>query len=395
MSQWSVLDRLSPARLGLLFVLSGPLWVGAWAWWDSTRLWTPVFVPISLSPGHIRTPEFAINVASTYTVGVVMNIVWSSNEDYTAAAQMLGFDSSDGRPSVVGVSWRLSSAGRMLASGDSSDGELRAMFPIGRGLGKFYANKGTYVLDLDVVRDGSRLNRWAPHLVVVEDGYAHEKSDERGGRGALLLWLAPIGIILLARAAAGRRMDKHDAWMKASRLAQAGPQLQTADAPKLGAARRRVSPGATVPIQRWKITPSIQPAFTRPPWVGLVILLCLVVIDVPFWTVYLESRVVPKGLPVSLMNPAVNYQRGPGIQPVLVRLVLGGCRPGPCLSIDTQLVSWNAFDSVLQEKLNLRPPNWPVYLEGDSAMDWMYAAQVIDKIQGLHAKVVLLGKKRP
>ena len=111
-----VLDRLSPARVGLLFVLIGPIWIGAWASWDSTRLWAPLDVPISLASGHLRSPEFEINVASTYTVGVAVN--WPSFNDYEAVTNMLG-SSLGNSPSVVGISWRLSSGRRVVASGNS------------------------------------------------------------------------------------------------------------------------------------------------------------------------------------------------------------------------------------------------------------------------------------
>jgi len=34
-----------------------------------------------------------------------------------------------------------------------------------------------------------------------------------------------------------------------------------------------------------------------------------------------------------------------------------------------------------------RPPEWPVYVEGDPAMDWQYVVQVIEGVGG---RVVLL-----
>jgi biopolymer transport protein ExbD len=37
-----------------------------------------------------------------------------------------------------------------------------------------------------------------------------------------------------------------------------------------------------------------------------------------------------------------------------------------------------------------RPPEWPVYVEGDPAMDWQYVVQVIDVIEGVGGRVVLL-----
>ena len=33
---------------------------------------------------------------------------------------------------------------------------------------------------------------------------------------------------------------------------------------------------------------------------------------------------------------------------------------------------------------------WPVYVEGDTDLEWLWPAKAVDIIQGLHAKVILL-----
>jgi hypothetical protein len=356
-------------------------------------------MPISLAAGHLRTPEFEINLPSTYAICAAVN--YPSNNDYEGVISMLGSSSFDSRPSIVAISWRLSSPGRMLASANSAR-TLGAgvCYQLSRHLGNFYAGKGRYVLDLDLERDGSRLNHLAPHLVVVENGNWREEGDARGSRGALLLLLFPIGVVLLVRAANGRRIEKQNAWKKAWPLTQPRPQLQTEGEP-LWAAPSRVRSSASIPWRR--PTPPLWPAFAKPAWTGLVMLLCCVVVDTPVWVIYFGYRPVSMGLPIHLLKTAASHQASPGLQPLVVRLVLAGCDPHPqalgdgrpCLYIDSQLVSWEAFDSVLQQKLKLRPPSWPVYLEGDKAMDWGYAGEAIDRIRGLHAEVVLLGSRTP
>jgi biopolymer transport protein ExbD len=62
----------------------------------------------------------------------------------------------------------------------------------------------------------------------------------------------------------------------------------------------------------------------------------------------------------------------------------------PHLYVDSRPVSWEDFAAVLQNDLNRRPPNWPVYFQGDPEMEWQWAVTVIDTIGGLHAEVILL-----
>jgi biopolymer transport protein ExbD len=96
------------------------------------------------------------------------------------------------------------------------------------------------------------------------------------------------------------------------------------------------------------------------------------------------------GLTIHLVNPGITAKTSPWIQPLRVRLEAVNSRARPNLYIDAQLVSWEDFSAVLHKELNHRPPNWPVYLEGNGNMEWRQAVQAIDAIRGLHAEVVLL-----
>ena len=58
--------------------------------------------------------------------------------------------------------------------------------------------------------------------------------------------------------------------------------------------------------------------------------------------------------------------------------------------VNWQPVEWTELRAVVQKELNHRPPNWPVYVEGDPDADWQWVALAIDTIRGLHGEVYLL-----
>jgi hypothetical protein len=62
----------------------------------------------------------------------------------------------------------------------------------------------------------------------------------------------------------------------------------------------------------------------------------------------------------------------------------------PRLYVDYRPVGWDDIEALLRKELRVRPPNWPVYVEGDPGMEWVWAADTIDRIRGLHAEVILL-----
>ena len=49
---------------------------------------------------------------------------------------------------------------------------------------------------------------------------------------------------------------------------------------------------------------------------------------------------------------------------------------------------------MLRENLAYYPPHWPIYLDGDPAMQWRDAVEAIDVIRGLGADVILLTRQQ-
>jgi biopolymer transport protein ExbD len=99
------------------------------------------------------------------------------------------------------------------------------------------------------------------------------------------------------------------------------------------------------------------------------------------------------GLPVRLQRAGTIEQANVGIQPVLVQV-----KPGDkdhIFYVDSRPVPYKDLPAVLEKEIMRRPPRWPVYLEGDPNMEFATAAQAIDAIRGVHAEVVLLGRRNP
>jgi hypothetical protein len=48
------------------------------------------------------------------------------------------------------------------------------------------------------------------------------------------------------------------------------------------------------------------------------------------------------------------------------------------------------FSALLKKELVRRPPDWPVYVEGDRDLEWRQVAEAIDAVRGQRAEVILL-----
>ncbi len=90
------------------------------------------------------------------------------------------------------------------------------------------------------------------------------------------------------------------------------------------------------------------------------------------------------------MRPEVHVPRSPGIQPILIRVDPGESRTEPRLYLDSVPVSTRDLDAVLQKEIVRRPPDWPVYIEGNPDLEWQHVASIIDRVRGLGATAVLL-----
>jgi hypothetical protein len=373
-------------RIGCALILIGIVVFGSWACWAASRTWVPLEVPISLSQGHIRTAQFKINLEGTYSVAIIVEGKFDSD----GVSCLLGCFKCEGTPSVLGLSWSLSDGERVVGHGDSDVdyGWFWGTTTVGRTLGYFRARKGHYLLDLDVLQDGSRLNAGAPHLVVFETG-EHGIASGPGAIAALVsLLFAVAGTFLIIRSAIERRREKLEVLARACSLTQPGPQPGE---PQMGS--RPVAPyvhSATAAGHLWwKPRPSDRRPFSGLSSFGLFAAIAYLLVLIPLWVLQSWDQPIPQGLTIHLL-PGILAQSSSGIQPLRVWVESGEPRVSPILYVDWQLVAWENFETVLKKELSRRPPNWPVYLEGDANMEWGNAVKAMDAIRGLGAEVVLL-----
>ena len=255
-------------------------------------------MPVSLSVGRARTAEFKINVESTYAIGIAVE----QNRDYEEVRCLLGIEKCDGNPPALSASWSVSKAGRVMVSGmsDSEHGEFWTGWGNGRVLGRFNGNGGRYILDLNVLQDGSRLNARTPYLVIFESGGERWGAYDAGWRAfAALLLSFPVGVAVLIRSGIVRRAEKQDALLRTWPLSEPGPQP-----PTLGT---RTLPGSIDLRHHRELRPWSAWPFSRTSWYGLIGTNVYLVILIPVWLMS-PRPLVPTGLVVHLAKPGIGAQ---------------------------------------------------------------------------------------
>ena len=179
-------------------------------------------------------------------------------------------------------------------------------------------------------------------------------------------------------------------------LTTPGPQLPLPDGGSgptgLAASRTRsprmVSLAATGYVRGKSEQPYLWP-FQKASWFGLIAsfsfpwLVILIVLIVP------SFHLPPRGLVVHLLRPGIEAKAQPGLDPLLVRV-----ESDRTVYIGPRRVPSGDLDKVLREGLAIRPPTWPVYVEGAPDLEWGAVAKVIDELRGSHVEVVLLACPR-
>ena len=154
----------------LVWILAGAVCVGASFLVGDRYDWEPLSQAIALTPGPIETTQFKTDRNGYYEIAV--DIDKASTLDNPGC--LLGVDPSQdpdgckGTPSVVDISWAVTSSGEAVARGESSEvNEVYTADRMGRVIGEFWGQRGgRYAVALTVRKDGTVLDTAHPMLVV-------------------------------------------------------------------------------------------------------------------------------------------------------------------------------------------------------------------------------------
>jgi biopolymer transport protein ExbD len=306
--------------------------------WISSRTFTPVNKPISLSRGFITAGPFNINLNSNYDVRI--DTGWESYNDPNCP--------SYGR---LKTRWRLYRDGSMAVKWvDASDPYL----------GDFLADKGTYYLDLEILSDTACLNPGRPRLLVFTD------RGEYADKSAPVLWASAFGVALGASLAMigifTRSVELRSRAVRISDSASIGQFFEWAQKLPL---RKKFSP---VPTFALLATP------------GLVILIIVFMVLQPSPS---------KGIYVHLLKTGpLTGTDNSLVEPVVVQIADLGPNIAPSVHVNSKTSSWKDLAADLKDQLKLRP-DWVVYVSADPNVSWANVVIAADVAEGLHAKAVL------
>jgi hypothetical protein len=158
------------SRVGALaLILGAALSVSIYIWAGMMNA-VPLDIPVTLSVGHIRTPDFKTSVDIPYDI----DIAFDSGIPLDKLNCLIGMNLQSvqpctDQPSVLKVNWTLVRDDQNIASGSSTE-TGRASYSYNktaRHIGGFHAENGRkYRLELDVLQDGAQLGRANPRLQV-------------------------------------------------------------------------------------------------------------------------------------------------------------------------------------------------------------------------------------
>jgi biopolymer transport protein ExbD len=371
-------------RIGLTLVLLGGFTYAGWTFWANTRTWSPIDFPVSLSPGHIRSNEFIINVDATF----ILNIRVDRKIDLDRVPCWLGDLPCSSAPSILHVKWALSRAGKIVAHADSDESQTVRAYDetVSREIGAFHVEKGEhYVLDLDVVGDGSRLNRGHPRLdSYYEWGDEYQNYEAYQSSLSVALPLLIFGALLLIRAVSEQVGLHFDA--KAFNTIVGGLHVSTPLNRVEGPVERNKLFRLAYSYSGFRPRPPLKQRLPLSlPTIGLTYASIWSSLFLPLFFIFHGWSAQSQGIRVHVLRPGAPVA-SIGSQPAAVLVQMDAT--GHCY-IASRLVELSELPNALDQAFRTRP-DWVVYLDADSRLEFRDVVHVMDIVRGAHGKVILL-----
>jgi biopolymer transport protein ExbD len=325
--------------------------------WLNSRSWEPVNMPVHFFDSKMRMPPFKVNLPDTFNINLSID-----QEALFRQIQLRNPDcvNADQNKHSLSMRWQLLKDGRAVNSGEGGHGWL----------GNF-VGKGTYAVELESLTKSQCWQFGSPELFVYCTGsyFAFHRKVMMCcwvlGIAGLFWILAPV-----AKGLAGNFATAEDVKVE--------PGLES----KNVEARRR----NRLPLRR-------QIAFL--PDRGVVFGMPVMVMLIVMWVITQQRE--SRGTYVSLAAPsiAVPVMNTESALVVQVEVEDRARRKWePKYRVQGSVVAASDLREALKRELARRSP-WVVYIYGDDSVALTDVARVIDVVNGLGARPVLVGRSRP
>lgn len=314
--------------------------------WLGTRTFEPLDMPISLSPGHFKTPDFYINLAGPYHPEISV--------DYAATYT----------PGCTSEAWSSLRTHIVAYENDVKIGESDA--PSIYGWGVLTADKaGRYAFDIDILSDATCLNASHPRLRVWNAcEFPYDDLYQRGLWTVPLIGTAGLGLLVYTALFAGYRP------------ATKGYAItESADA--------RLATGLS-PLK----FPSARLVSSLPSF-GLFC--ATVLVFLVFAMMIMTAPLTPRGITLAVLKGDPSAIDPDLLKDPIVIRIRSAHDPKlpPKVYVNSASVEWPRLKDAVRNELKRRP-KWIVYVDGDSDLAWQQVADAVDAARELQARVFLL-----
>ncbi len=123
-------------------------------------------------------------------------------------------------------------------------------------------------------------------------------------------------------------------------------------------------------------------------------MLLLILLLVLLWVIFvMQAPFIAHGFAIRVIRPGVALIPIAGTMPLRIHVLAG--KKGKFwemrgLQVGSQVFNRADLEAFLRREIPKRPPDWPVYVEGDPELEYESVGWAIDAVSALRTKVVLL-----